>query len=186
MGDLDKTISQDWFSCWPLAGKADARTSLTTVQVLGLEMGIPSDWKRDPLSNRFRERFTGGNGAAIVVTRQRSLTDKDQLLSKIERRELGVPWQGSSCHKDLIAAYSSLRDVHISSYRSSLYHRGWKTTVLLLFKDREDWVTVRVQQRWKKWKKRLPLNLIDDVFASIRTGDTLLLSSHLPFEEHPR
>lgn len=185
-GEPEYEPGADWFRCWPDGGDTRSHEPLTSVRVLGLQIGIPGDWKREVPGNRFREEFSGKGGSSITVTRQRTLTDEDRLLRKMERRELGPAWQSPQCREELRKRVSFLPEVVVSSYRSVIYSRGWKTTAILMFRDGEDWITIRFQQRWKKWKKRMASDLVMEVFTSVRDSDAEGLAMALSLEEHAR
>lgn len=176
-----------WFPCWPASGTLqETHHGETEVRVLGLAVSFPEGWSREPARTRFQEEFAGPNGATILMTRQRSLTPDDNLLEKMERRGYGSPWQSEQCTQELISEFSNLPDVTFNSYRSSLYFRGWKTTVLLQFRDGTDWVTIRFQQRWKKTKNRVAPHKVMGIFKSVTSDRVNLAAADSSFEEHSR
>jgi len=180
--DLD-----EWFSCWPVSvAPQGAAENVTEVRVLGLTVAFPEGWSRELARTRFQEEFSGPNGASILMTRQGALTSNDRLLKKMERRGYGTPWQSEKCSSQLVAKFSTLPDATFNSYRSSLYFKGWKTTVLLQFRDGTDWVTIRFQQRWKKTKNRVGSNVVMGIFESVTSQMLNLAGAESSFEEHSR
>jgi hypothetical protein len=176
-----------WFSCWPASEAPQGAEAVgTEVRVLGLTVSFPDGWSREKARTRFQEEFGGPNGASILMTRQRSVTPNDSLLNKLERRGYGTPWQSERCALELVSGFSSLPNATFNSYRSSLYFKGWKTTVLLQFRDGTDWVTIRFQQRWKKSKNRVAPHLVMGIFESVTSQMVNLAGAESSVEEHSR
>ena len=164
---LSSAVSADWFSCWPQDAEGGHAEERTTHTALGIELRLASEWTREVSQVRFMASFKHENGSLLTVTRQHREAGLD-ILTKLEKRDLGRPWLGQECHEIMESWLPHLPEVKVRAYRSVIKMRTWSAHMVVVFSDGEDWVVVRLKERWRKHDQRLGPGEVEMIIKSLQ------------------